>query len=177
MNYQIHYDRLIIRAQNRLLDGYSEKHHIIPRCIGGTNEKSNLVKLTAAEHYVAHQLLIKLYPTNRKLIHAANIMSGKLIGCRNNKSYSWIKKKHAEAVSQMFKGKPKSDDHKLKLSQARKSHSGPNKGKTFDAEYRKKLSQAHIGNKMTVESSDKKSASMKGKKWKLIDGKRVYYTI
>lgn len=39
---------------------YYEKHHIIPKSIGGTNQKNNLIKLTAREHYVCHLLLTKM---------------------------------------------------------------------------------------------------------------------
>jgi|688.fasta_scaffold518993_1 hypothetical protein len=100
MNYQKHYDALIERAKNRLLEGYCERHHIIPRCMGGNNAANNLVDLTAEEHYVAHQLLVKIYPDNSKLVYAAHMMtvaprsSGSFI--RNNKQYQWIRKKMAE---------------------------------------------------------------------------------
>lgn len=70
MNYQLHYDRLIERAKNRVLGGYCEKHHIIPKCMGGNNDKENLVKLTPEEHYLAHLLLIKIFPSNSKLVWA-----------------------------------------------------------------------------------------------------------
>ena len=40
--------------------GYYEKHHIVPRSMGGSNKKSNLVDLTAREHYVCHRLLTKM---------------------------------------------------------------------------------------------------------------------
>ena len=59
MNYEAHYNKLIARGQNRELEDYKEKHHIVPRCMGGSNKKENLVYLTAEEHYVAHQLLVK----------------------------------------------------------------------------------------------------------------------
>jgi hypothetical protein len=38
---------------------YTERHHIIPKCIGGTDEPSNIVRLSAREHYIAHRLLVK----------------------------------------------------------------------------------------------------------------------
>ena len=47
-----------------------EIHHILPKCMGGTNDKNNLVKLTIREHYVAHWLLIKIYPTEPKIYYA-----------------------------------------------------------------------------------------------------------
>jgi hypothetical protein len=95
MNYKKHYDLLIERAKTRQLTGYVERHHIVPRCIGGTNEKTNLVELTPEEHYVAHQLLVKMYPENDSLVYAANKMtvSSKTIK-RNNKRYGWLKRRY-----------------------------------------------------------------------------------
>lgn len=34
-----------------------EVHHIIPRCFGGTNDKTNLIKLTTKDHILAHYYL------------------------------------------------------------------------------------------------------------------------
>lgn len=44
------------------LTGYYEKHHIIPRCLGGLDEDSNYVLLTYREHILAHMLLYILHP-------------------------------------------------------------------------------------------------------------------
>jgi ribosomal protein S27AE len=55
------YYHLIKKAQLRgEVKGYKESHHIIPRSFGGDNLKSNLVQLTAREHYIAHALLWKM---------------------------------------------------------------------------------------------------------------------
>ncbi len=70
MNYQKIYDQLILRARSRKLECYTEKHHILPRCMGGSDDKENLVSLTAREHFICHWLLIRIYPNNRKLSHA-----------------------------------------------------------------------------------------------------------
>ena len=83
MDYHAHYDKLIERAQGRLLECYTERHHIIPRCMDGSDDSENLVDLTAEEHYVAHQLLVKMHPDNHSLIYAANMMGGTR---KNNKS-------------------------------------------------------------------------------------------
>ena len=93
MNYQLHYDRLVSRARTRVLDGYVEKHHVLPRCIGGSDEKENLVQLTPEEHYVAHQLLHKMYPSVKGLTFALISMTGNAHGNRSNKAYGWIRKK------------------------------------------------------------------------------------
>ena len=44
MRYEYIYNQITERAKNRVLVGYNEKHHIIPKCLGGDNSKENLVK-------------------------------------------------------------------------------------------------------------------------------------
>lgn len=99
MEYQKHYDALVERAKDRVLSGYKERHHIIPKCMGGPNKKENLVYLTAREHFVAHQLLVKIYRNNLKLVHAAFMMtvSSETV-IRNNRKYEWLRKKQSMAA-------------------------------------------------------------------------------
>lgn len=97
MNYSNIYNQLIARAQSRTLDCYAELHHIVPRCLGGSNKKVNLVRLTPEEHYLAHQLLVKMHPGNSKLIHAANMMC---VGRSTNKLYGWLRRKMAAEAKQ-----------------------------------------------------------------------------
>jgi hypothetical protein len=52
MNYKNIYERLIQRGKSRTLSEYTERHHIVPRCMGGTDDAQNIVRLTAEEHYV-----------------------------------------------------------------------------------------------------------------------------
>jgi hypothetical protein len=54
------YSDLILNAIDREVTGYVESHHIIPKSLGGSNTKNNLVNLTAREHYIAHLLLTKI---------------------------------------------------------------------------------------------------------------------
>jgi hypothetical protein len=92
MDYKKHYDILIERSKTRVLEGYSEKHHILPRCMGGSDLPSNIVKLSAREHFVAHLLLVKIYPGNTGLVKAAAMMC---VGQENrkitNRMYGWLK--------------------------------------------------------------------------------------
>jgi hypothetical protein len=86
---------------------YYELHHIIPRCLNGTNDKNNLVLLTAREHFVAHQLLVKIYPEEYKLVFALKMMciNNNRNHIRNNREYEWIRKLIAKASSESQKGK------------------------------------------------------------------------
>ena len=65
MNYQKIYNNIINNAQSlnrkRNKKLLFEKHHIIPKSLGGSNEKSNLVLLTPKEHYICHRLLVEIY--------------------------------------------------------------------------------------------------------------------
>ena len=95
MDYNTHYNLLIERAKTRQLSGYVERHHIVPKCMGGTDDKSNLVELTPEEHYVAHQLLVKMYPEVDSLVYAANKMTvSSKTTSRNNKRYGWLKRRY-----------------------------------------------------------------------------------
>lgn len=100
MNYKKHYELLINRGKNRMLSGYVERHHIIPKCMGGTDDYENLVQLTPEEHYLAHQLLIKMYPTIPGLAHAAQLMTvHHTDGRTTNKLFGWIRRKCGEDAS------------------------------------------------------------------------------
>lgn len=62
MNYVLAYQRLVAMATARVCpDGYIERHHILPKALGGSDDSSNLVALTAREHFLAHVLLAKIY--------------------------------------------------------------------------------------------------------------------
>lgn len=105
MNYHKLYNSIISRAIGRDIDGYTEKHHIIPKCIGGDDRPGNIAILTANEHYVAHQLLAKMYPNENGLWFALRMMSaGNSKHKRNNKQYAWVRKRAALAHSKQFKG-------------------------------------------------------------------------
>lgn len=74
------YEKLVEFAKNRKLskDIYTEGHHIIPKSLGGSDKKENIVKFLAREHYVAHALLWKMRfvgEANMKMVHAFNQMS------------------------------------------------------------------------------------------------------
>jgi hypothetical protein len=84
MDYPTVYSQIIERAKTRTLEGYTEIHHIIPKCLGGNNSKDNLVSLTAKEHFLCHMLLCEIYPNNRKLWYALFLMS-----TNKNKKYQY----------------------------------------------------------------------------------------
>lgn len=125
-------------------DDYHERHHITPKCMGGTDDEDNLIDLFAREHFLAHKLLAEENPNNKALIYAWHMMSA----TRNSdqrvispEEYEEAKIAFVKSISgenNPFYGKNLSDTHKQKISKA-------NKGKTFAIEHCKKISESHIG--------------------------------
>lgn len=96
MNYHKIYANLVSRGKERVMNSYKEQHHIIPRCMGGSDSSENLVYLTPEEHYLAHQLLVKIHNNNHALVKAAVMM---ICNRPSNKLYGWLRRKHSLAMS------------------------------------------------------------------------------
>ncbi len=126
MNYLNTYNKIINKAINsnrkKSKFEYFERHHIIPKCLEGSNDKINLVLLTAKEHFICHHLLTKIYPTSNKLKFSFWAMCNQLNGDieRNYKinstTYHKAKIKFSESNSKIHKNKIISDEQKLKSS-------------------------------------------------------------
>lgn len=102
MNYLRVYNSIIYKAKHREGPvGYYEKHHIIPKCIGGGNGKENLVNLTFREHFICHRLLCKIYPTNNKLKYALSFMV--IISSTNKERENILTSRHFELVKNIYK--------------------------------------------------------------------------
>ena len=105
MNYIKHYNQLVDRAKNRKLDCYVEIHHVIPRCMGGSDNAENLVSLTAREHFIAHLLLTKIYPGNMYLVKAVAIMCiGQSERKLTNRWYGKVRELFSVAMSEAQTG-------------------------------------------------------------------------
>ena len=155
MDYQKIYNNLIDRATLRVSEGYVEKHHIVPRCLGGTDAKENIVSLYPEEHYLAHQLLVKIHPTHYGVLSAAMLMTkhSKTDKRMNNKLFGWLRKR----ASLLTKGVPKTEETKAKMR------------KPKSAEHRLNISKAQLANggngpaKHKEESKNKTRETMKSK--------------
>lgn len=107
------YYSIIEKAKNRdLKEEYFENHHTIPKCLGGVNDKSNLVKLLAREHFICHLLLTKMHDDHRLkfALHMMAIINPKQNGKRiviKSHTYAYIKKCNSKASSIRSAGKSK----------------------------------------------------------------------
>lgn len=179
MNYQNIYDKLIDRARNRDLEDsvYREVHHVIPKCLGGSDSKDNLVSLTAEEHYVAHQLLVKINPKVHGLLYAALMMSvspgHSPRKSSKNKVYGWLRKrfsetqlgrKHTEETKKKISEKNTGKKQPPRSEEYRKMISKVHAGKVVSEVTREKIRQANLGKKATPEAKANMRAGQLGRK-------------
>lgn len=161
MNYSAAYQRLMERALTRRLDGYVERHHVVPRCLGGLDVASNKVRLTPEEHYVAHQLLVKMHPDNHRLLWAAVAMTnGTKNQPRKNKLYGWLRRALAIRTAERFRGHAKSDAARAKMSAAKLGK----KREPHSVETKAKMSAASKGRKKSAEHCAAMTASRTGRR-------------
>jgi hypothetical protein len=189
MDYQKIYYKLVLKAKNRQeVAGYFETHHIIPRCLQGTDDSNNLVKLTAKEHFLAHLLLVEIYPTNQKLRYALWMMASMKTGNQQrykvsartyqrikeslNKKTDEHKKKISESLKKAYaegsrktnKGKKMPATVGKKISEAKKGMVGTNLGKPMSEEQKKKIAETLKGHSVSEETRKKISAALKVRK-------------
>lgn len=147
MNYQRIYNQLIDRAKKRCLEGYKEVHHIVPRSMGGSDEKDNLVELTAREHFIAHWLLWRIH-RNQKMAFAFNMMCGDRHRNRKVNSLAY------QAAREVLKGIQLSDETRKKMSESQK-------GKKKSKEAVEKMKRSKTGSKHTEVQNKAKSERMR----------------
>ena len=174
MNYQRIHNEIIGRALVRAKpECYCERHHILPKSMGGTNAGTNLVHLTAREHYIIHWLLFKIHK-NQETAFAWHRMTHGKGSVRRYVSHTFAYAKTARSayVSKMFTGKILTEEHKGKLRDAKLNKKYAEigrsestlKGRKLSDSHKMKVSVANIGKTHTKESKLKLSESKLGVK-------------
>ena len=129
MDYKKLYDSIISKAKslNRKKGQgiYYESHHIIPRCLGGSDEKENKVLLTAREHYVCHKLLYYIYPNDNRLSMAYHYMINTKKDKRNLKitSREYEEVRLAQSISMKRENRSEETLRKMRDSKIGTKHS------------------------------------------------------
>lgn len=157
--YKTWHDNIITKAKNRTLTCYTEKHHILPKCLGGSNNEDNLVRLTAKEHFIVHMLLCKFTEgsINNKMIFAFSAMSCIKGKNRNYKATSRIAEKLKLKFIKLLTGRKFSKETLAKLSKVRK-------GRTLTEEHKRKIGLAGVGRKQSQETILKRTSKTTGMK-------------
>lgn len=153
MNYQKIYDNIVKKTQKEertKKNGiYYESHHILPKCLGGSDTKDNKVFLTFREHFICHWLLCKIYKNDKEKYYKLSTAFRRMCSKNefqerniNSKHYEIVKKYERDAKKGIAVGgakiKKRSQEWKDNIS---KSLNGrPNswmKNKTYDEIYKK----------------------------------------
>jgi hypothetical protein len=177
--YSRWYFNIIQRAHldvNNRLSGYFEKHHIMPKCMGGDGESNNIVQLTPKEHFVCHHLLV--YMTTGK--DRCRMSYALLMFTRNNtkhnrekvtaRAFQTIRQLIALASSQLLRGRSVSKETRAKQSASKKiTHNTLEVRTKLSAyhsnrtpEHQAKLGDSHKGKIISVEHRAKTSAKVAG---------------
>lgn len=162
---------------------YYEAHHILPKSLFPlwAKRKSNIVFLTAREHFFCHQLLDKIYPNSNMFIGLWRLSNDNKHNYLSSKDYARLKQRYSKFMSKLHKNQPSknkgkklSEEQKQMLSNAHKgkklseSHkqkiSEGNKGRKFSEEHKARLREKAIGRVMAEATCKKISESKKGKK-------------
>jgi hypothetical protein len=102
MNYRKIYFDIVENRKIIPYQGYTEKHHILPRSLGGNDSNDNLVELSAKEHYICHLLLTKMYPANSrehfKMVKAFIMM----LTCTSNNQSRFITGSRYQKLREQF---------------------------------------------------------------------------
>jgi hypothetical protein len=180
------YYNIVDSARSRTISGYTETHHIIPKSLGGTDANTNLVKLSAREHFICHWLLIKMCQQQshrNKMIYALYCMrQGSTKHQRYNaditsRVYAKLKGQIVvslstrEKISQANKGKTKSKKYILYMSNNMKGDNNHFYGKHHSIAVKEKISNSmkgrtpwNKGKRLTKEHIDKIVSASTGRK-------------
>lgn len=127
--YELYIQRILDSRKNiKDENEYQEKHHIVPKCMDGSNDKDNLIYLYAQEHYYAHKLLALENPENYGCVAAWHKMQNP-VNANQQRRYVIEAEEYAQA-RKMFS--------KLH-SERMRGKNNPNYGKVFTQEWKDKI--------------------------------------
>lgn len=147
--YTTWYYQIINNAKIRELVIKPDRHHIIPKCMGGSNHADNLVNLTAREHFICHRLLIKMVDSKfkSKMVYAAwqQSRSAKFKGARiTSRTFAKLR----EEMSNTYSGRkraPFTDKWRTNMSNSKKGKNNYMFDRNHSTESIKKISKNRKG--------------------------------
>jgi hypothetical protein len=135
---------------------YAERHHIIPRCLGGTDDADNIVRLLTKEHFIAHLLLARIHSgkDGMRMVHALRRM---LTG---NQSHRYIPNSRTYQTIRTLSMEKCSGENNPMWGKTGENH--PSYGKheqIYTEEFRKKVGEKSKGRVWTEEQRAKRKAA------------------
>jgi hypothetical protein len=170
--YSNWYYNIISAAKSRPIIGYVERHHIIPKSLGGNNTNQNLISLTAREHFICHWLLPKMTEgkLRRKMISALSKMcqasSNQQRYKISGRKFEQIRKLCSESMTgsnnPMF-GSPRSPKDKLAISAGVKAANAVYGPRVLSDDHKHKIGISKIGKTRPQWLKDQWSLKRKGR--------------
>jgi hypothetical protein len=159
--YEKWYKSITDSAKYRITEDYKEKHHILPKSLGGSDSVTNLVYLTAREHFICHWLLTKIYSEGEE--HWKMINAFRMMRAENPKQkryatnitarvYSNLKEEYSKLQSQRYIGEknPMYGDKFHRSEEGYRRHKeaiSGDKNASKRPETKKKIAETKIGKK------------------------------
>lgn len=168
------YCNIIEKRLNEEPIGYCERHHIIPKFMGGSNEKNNLVKVTGREHYILHLLLMKICKkSDDRKIYGKSVYS---VLCFTMSYYHKDRHIVPSRVVELLR---------IEMSKLRKGVSPPNKGLNLTQKCKQKMKDNHwltnggthpmLGNSHREESVEKMRVNSTKQWWDVYSPSGEYF--
>ena len=145
-------------------DEYHERHHIIPKCMNGTNDNDNLIDLYAKEHFIAHKLLAEENPENKSLTYAWHCMA--FMSRKDTERYELTPEEYEEVRIAFRMSISGENSHRF-------GKPSPNKGCHLSQETKDKIRAANKGKIVEQKTRIKQSQSQK-ERFKDIEERKKY---
>ncbi|BEH83430.1 hypothetical protein [Klebsiella phage phiKp_4] len=164
MNYTRIYNEIISNRKQNPINGTVEVHHIVPKSMGGDNSEGNLVALSPREHFIAHYLLAKIH-NNKEMWCAYWFMCNTRDVRITSRQYDIARKNssiHLKGNTHTL-GHILSDEHKRKIGDSVRGEKNGNYGRNFTSGHRKNIGLARKGKTHDAESRRKMREAAKHK--------------
>ena len=144
------------------LNCYTERHHIVPKSLGGSDDKDNIVLISPRKHFLVHWLLTKFTTgrARRSMLNAMNIMRRRRPGVDPLPKTSWRYEVSRKAMVEYAALREVSPETRAKIG-------AKHRGKRISAAHAAAVSAANLGRKHTQETRRKVAAAQIGNKKRL----------
>ena len=139
-------------------DEGDERHHIVPRSLGGNDDPQNIAFITPREHFICHWLLTKIYHGGEdhwKMINAFRMMRAEN---PNQQRYS------TKVTSRVYENLKR--EYSILQSERMTGENNPMWGKTHSDEARRLISEKNTGKKLSEEQIARQVDAQTGRKRK-----------
>jgi hypothetical protein len=178
MIYKTYQELIDYVLENPNTNCYTEKHHIVPRCMGGSDDEENLIELSYPQHIMAHYLIAienkgtefyykNMVALNMMLSFKSKYTEEDILEILSDEEYLNIleerKISFAKRMADIKTGRKHSEESKKKMSEVQK-------GRIVSEECKRKLREINLGKKLkplSEETKQKISESLKGHTYNL----------